>query len=347
MTLERCEFRDNSKKGSTVPSANLPHENPSPQDLGGSALSVYRCALNLSETQFTNNSADIGGAVDVRNAPVRAKRCEFRNNKAMLIAGAIFCDKIDASFQHCRFEGNSGEDGGAVLVFSGNVTFSRCSITKNNATNEGGGVIAFGDATFYDCDISNNTALRRGGLFVEGVAKFSRCSFKHNSAGFQGGALDVRKMATLNNCTFTNNVAGRSGGAIMSVACSLTCNELIMRHNRAEEGGAILTVDGVVNFTDCRFEENLAKIGGGAGAFRRTNVTVKVTTVFKSNYARIGGALELQEGSYFKIAGGSIHSQSITRFISNMAYMTGGAIACIQCGTLLFYTYFARRVFVA
>ena len=230
---------------------------PIPPGLGGSALSVHSCALLLSETLFASNSADIGGALDVQNAPAKAERCVFHNNTARMASGAVHALKSQASFQHCQFGGNSAAAVGAVFVDEGTVTFSHCNITNNSAGASVGGVYAVGDASFHDCDITNNTAINVGGIQVDGKAAFQNCRLENNRAGQIVGAVQVVGDARFRDCRIPNNRAEAERGGV-SIKERATFHGCLFDGNIAGRNSPVAVVRGDVIFEDCSFTRNFA-----------------------------------------------------------------------------------------
>lgn len=213
---------------------------------GGSIYLSDNCNLNLTNSNFTNNHADRGGAISIHS------------NCVVNINGGIYslntCTGSDAT--------NGDSDGGGVFYIEENSTL----IAENS--------------TFSNNSVTNPGAFRCGGAVVTSRGSnltFNVCTFSSNSvaAPGYGGAMIVRGWGTtchylyLNDCDFSNNQAGVCGGAIYNFISSvLVANRCTFTSNTAgESGGAVFIDSGLQDFYDCSFINNksLGTVGGNGG----------------------------------------------------------------------------------
>jgi len=115
---------------------------------------------------------------------------------------------------------NSGDDGGGVSNYMGNLTITNSSIQNNSASNGGGGVSNYsGSLTLNNTTFSNNNAYVGGGIY--------------NS---------MNGNVTINNVTVSNNSASSdsasSGGGIYTSGGSVSLKNSILADNTATNSGA-------------------------------------------------------------------------------------------------------------
>ena len=191
---------------------------------GGATVGGHQVVLEINGSDFSNNSASQGGAIDVQK-------------------------QVNFSLTNCRLERNfTSEYGGAIMAWTNVILRIReANFTGNGASNQGG---ALSISTLIDCYIvrcvfNYNTAKGSGGA-VDVQAKSSvqveNTSFIYNNAT-DGGAIRINSHSNLqtNMCSFWNNLGKRSGGAIKlndnSVAIIESCHFL---SNHAATGGAVV-----------------------------------------------------------------------------------------------------------
>ncbi len=128
----------------------------------GSGCAIYFSSSATSGTvtncNFTNNTADYGGAVYFSSTG-EVTNCNFTNNTATY------------------------NDGGAVWIYSGNVT--NCNFTNNKATgyfSDGGAVYFQSTGEMTNCNFVDNSANRAGAIFSkQEYTAADTCIFKRNS----------------------------------------------------------------------------------------------------------------------------------------------------------------------
>jgi hypothetical protein len=120
--------------------------------------------------------------------------------------GGLQVNATDVIVDHCLFNNNYSNFGGALTVNAGRNTIIRNSIFKSNSANEAGGALL---------------------LWTSSTALVENCIFELNhSTGtsyslYSGGAVwNLQNSSTIVNCTFVENTSDHAGDAIYSYASS-------------------------------------------------------------------------------------------------------------------------------
>lgn len=271
---------------------------------GGTGGALHAAGSDVSwggETNFFDNVADIsGGAIHTATSSSLSwtGQTQFFNNKV-------------------HFEGNIGQDGGAVFVVDSDISWNGTTTFSNNsADSDGGAICAEGSTNIVwsgPTTFSNNTANANGGaLALLGVLSVDLPPMGNilllsgNDATIVGGAVYQESMNTglsWAGASFVSNSA-LNGGAVYSV------------------GSAAVIESPPNSYDNCKFEDNSASASGGA-IESTAGRDYFVDTTFKGNTARnIGGGLRL--------AGTATFSRCI--FVGNGAEGAGPAVSNV--GTL-------------
>ena len=186
----------------------------------GGAIDNWKGTLSISNSNFSNNSADKGGGAitNWREGELTISNSSFSHNSAE-DAGAI-ANGGELSINDSAFSGNSADFwGGAIFNWRRTLTIISSSFSDNSAA-ERGGAIANGDdgeLSISNSAFSYNKAERLGGaIFNDGELSIVNSAFSHNKAAF-AGAIDNGGELNIVNSTFSGNKAG-FGGAIANAA---------------------------------------------------------------------------------------------------------------------------------
>ena len=294
------------------------------------ALSTHSTILLAGTVEFTNNTADSGGAVlmlDGNMTIAYNAQVVFQCNGAKAFGGAI------ASVQH--------------VTIAGSVQFI------NNSASQGGAIDSGGNVTIADnaqVVFHGNYAKTSGGAITSSqhVTTAGSVQFINNSAN-QGGAIASDVDVTIADnaqVVFQGNFANTFGGAIDSVQHVTIAGSVQFINNSAKQGGVIASdVDAIIaKNAKVVFLSNYANTFGGAITSGQ-HVTIAGSVQFINNYSpNQGGAIDSDGyvtiadsaqvvflSNYAKASGGAIASVHVTiagsvQFINNSAYQ-GGAIA--------------------
>ena len=239
---------------------------------GGAVTSDTNTLLIITNCFFTNNKADITGAIYSLGS-LDINRCSFINNKAN--NGGAICSLNSLTMNKCTFTKNNAKNGRGGAIYSiGNLNIKSCTFTKNNAEDKGGAICAFEKVKMNSCNFTKNSANDHGGAVYSGsdsILTINNCIFIKNTVKNQGGAVysGFGSSLAMNLCTFTKNKADGpiyinmgNGGAI----CSGSANILVINicnftnNNAKNTGGAVYSDSNsklVLNY--CKFNENRAK----------------------------------------------------------------------------------------
>jgi hypothetical protein len=137
--VDNCKFSGNSAKRSD-------------KSIGRGGGIYLEVAVNssISNCQFTNNKAFMGGAISLLETPISINGCLIKNNEAEWGGGmqTMFMGNVSILMKDCIIENNSAKADrettgyGGGFMFSGGVNILEyCNIVGNYASDIGGGSI--------------------------------------------------------------------------------------------------------------------------------------------------------------------------------------------------------------
>ena len=275
---------------------------------GGAIFS--ECETNISGESFTN---------DTHNANKSFMASLFTDNLAGKHGGAICVKKLppggltftgvqcignSAEFGGClsmrgslfisnsTMKGNrAGEDGGAMVVTSGNIRVHGSQFSDNFAAY--GGVLVY---TYNVFDLLTKSKIEKNVHFQS--ANMTTSTFRNNSATYAGGAFLIAAIkGQILNVAPVNSVKGSSATAefyrhkfIMRVSDSN------LTRSQALFGGVLYGTSGNVLFDDCRIESNSASAGGVC--YCRFATCSVNSSIVQHNMASVEGGVIMQEEQY-------------------------------------------------
>lgn len=197
----------------------------SPDDVIGVGGAVACLASNatVNESNFTNNTAKLGGAFyagsDSGNTLINGSR--FEANIAHERGGAVNLHASGVDIDNSEFYNNIAVNGSAVYVGgvgTDNKVY-RSVFEGNNATVYGGAIYWIaGKGEIKESNFTNNRAVYGGGIYFNGQSANTTLTgviFKYNNATKNGGAIDCNaKNIGIYNITFESNYAGEYGAAL-------------------------------------------------------------------------------------------------------------------------------------
>ena len=251
-------------------------------------------SVNITGCVFINNSAPMGGAIQIKGHNVKVTNSIFEGNEAnetdggaIFIVGnnaliinstfnsnyaknfgaGIFINGSDASILNSSFEKNFADYGAAVYVFGANANLFSSNFTNHIIKN--GSVYIEGINTYvYESIFKNNTGESGAGLYIKGSnANLILSNFSRNDVGQKGGAIFIDgSNAKLILSNFLNNNAipnadeldSGLGGAIYIKGDNNTIDSSIFNFNTARNGSAIYS-DGLdMTLSNTSFDKNQA-----------------------------------------------------------------------------------------
>ena len=268
----------------------------------GGAIASHQHVTIAGSVQFTNNSADNGGAIVSDGSVIIADNAQvlFQGNHAKTTGGAI------TSLQHViiagsvQFINNSADQGGAIDS-DGNVTIAENAQVgfQGNRVKVLGGAISSGKHVTIAGSVQfiNNSAIQGGAIVSDGsvnIAYNAQVLFQGNHAKTIGGAIFSSQHFTIaSSVQFINNSAD-NGGAIASIHVTIADNtHVVFQANHADvQGGAIFSSN-IVLAGSVQFVRNTAQLGGAISMFPgHIKVANNAQVVFQGNHAyHVGGAI--------------------------------------------------------
>ena len=251
-------------------------------DGDGGAMFNLGASPTVAHCIFRNNRARDGGAIfNGRSSNPILTQCTFLENRATRHGGGMYNEDSSPSLTDCIFGDNPHDNranrGGGVYNRNGSPNFTTCRFEINKANYGGGMYNESSAATLTGCTFDRNSAwlagFRGGGMYCENASpNLIDCVFTWNRAlsegAGMGGALfcDVTSAPTISGGRFENNWSDYRGGAIYCDGASPTISDTVLSENRAENdrgGGIYISPESSPVITECTFQNNMAKQGGG------------------------------------------------------------------------------------
>ena len=278
-------------------------------DEDGGALSVLGSAtVFITGCAIQNNTAKYAGGIDVEeNATLHMVATNITKNTAIQLGGAVYIGgNSSIQAESCIFAHNvAAAEGGAVCMADASNLRLAGVVVEGNKAKFGGGLRLMHNATLHmtASNFTSNTAARSGGAVWTGgnsSAQAVSCMFAYNSAREPG--------------------SGTGGAVVMCDASSLRLENVVLKGNKADTGGALsVQENATLHMVAINVADNAAGADGG-GLYAVDTASVQVwNTAFLHNRASRGGAMCL--------SGRAVRAklQSCT-FARNAAEGYGGAL---------------------
>ncbi len=326
-TIKGCVFKNNvaTEAGGAVNFANYTIGNSladcnftnNNANIGG-ALRAVACELLVNNCIFNNNYATAGGgAIYFRDSKVTLTGCTFSDNKANNSNGGaiinLYRDNNSSylNIYSSTFKNNNGNSGGAIYSNASLIINSNCNFTNNVAKVEGGAIFSSVSCNILSSNFNINNAPNGGAIKNNGSMTISSSRFTNNK-GTTGGAIFSSNNLNVVGSVINNNNATSTGGGIYNNK-QLTISSTNMGYNYAPNGGAIRN-DGTLTLSSSILTGNKATTGGG---------------IFSTNIANIYGNSQFLSNSAANGAGiytSSNMNIASSVFNNNIATSRGGAI---------------------
>jgi hypothetical protein len=268
------------------------------RELGGAFAAVNSRGF-INNSQFTDNSADYGGAIHLSEGDVDIRGSQLTRNEARVRGGGLY-QQSDSTVENSVFDQNhSGWTGGAVHVNQHAPTFAGNQFTANRTEWEGGGFyIHQSAAVLTDNTIRGNFSVDDGGglRIFESPTRLERNVIAENRAddGDGGGFKCSHVAATfIDNMIVDNWALGAGGGAELDNDSSVFRGGVVSGNHASIGGGLHVMLwpwnGGVIE--DVSIVGNDAWRGGGI-YFENSFQPVTVRRVLISgNDAHYGGGV--------------------------------------------------------
>ena len=335
-TVSDCVFDKNTAfgKGDMTPNNN-----------NGAAIEVTdtnkAIAGIITGSNFTNNKAQYGGAIDICEGNIKITDSIFVNNSADVEGGAIDINTVngnpEVSISGSKFINNSASYGGAIVNVK-DLTVRNTEFV-NNTPDAIFNYVGFGGN--LDLGIENFTDLQNAIGLVTGTLTLNQnvVMTDDEAANFvngviinkniridgKGHTIDAKNLGrifeidggfavTLTNVTLTNGKAD-NGGAIYNFG-NLDLVHVNFVNNTAKYGGAIMNYAYGLVLDDSTFTNNTAKIGGAI--YNSADCFVVGNSTFANNTATNNGGVIFNYGIGFVVGNST--------FVNNSAADGAGAI---------------------
>ena len=335
-TVSDCVFDKNTASGKG---------NMTPNNNNGAAIEVTdtnkAIAGIITGSNFTNNKAQYGGAIDICEGNIKITDSEFVNNSADVEGGAIDISTVkgnpEVSISGSKFINNSASYGGAIVNVK-DLTVRNTEFV-NNTPDAIFNYVGFGGN--LDLGIENFTDLQNAIGLVTGTLTLNQnvVMTDDEAANFvngviinkniridgKGHTIDAKNLGrifeidggfavTLTNVTLTNGKADK-GGAIYNFG-NLDLVHVNFVNNTAKYGGAIMNYAYGLVLDDSTFTNNTAKIGGAI--YNSADCFVVGNSTFANNTATSNGGVIFNYGIGFVVGNST--------FVNNSAADGAGAI---------------------
>jgi hypothetical protein len=229
-----------------------------------------------------------------------------------------------------------GPDGGALAATGGRLTLLRDTFTGNTGSNGGAVVVSQADVTIDGSTFEANNAAGEAGALLATYVRSLRVvgsTFRSNGSAGGGGAVVVEGQAgtggvfSILGTTFADNVAGGPGGALLVrnlQAPGLLLDGITATGNVGSLGGALAVDEATVAVHGGTFAGNEATTGDGGAIANGGDLTVEGATFTGNRAARSGGAVGVS---------GPTRLVNVT-FTDNTADGLGGAVLGTAAGLL-------------
>ncbi len=227
----------------------------------GGAIVNWKGTLKISNSTFSNNSAEHGGAISNNEGTLSISDSAFSDNSADKRGGAIENDSKNLSIINSTFSDNSASWGGAIYNGRDRLSIINSTFSDNSADEDGGVIFNWGELNIGDSNFSDNSADEDGGvIFNWGELNIGDSSFSGNSAEYDGGAIEnwgrvsirdssfidnyddaIRNNSKLNiiNSTFSNNYIANGDAIFSGKDRKLSIINSTFSDNSADWGGTI------------------------------------------------------------------------------------------------------------
>ena len=291
---------------------------------GGAIVAVIQSNVIIVNSEFTTNTADIGGAIAIA----------WSSN--VTISGSLVhhnTEGVLTAIAHCTIVINDSKIwNNSETVLSLNLQTSAMLCTSkfwNNIGKQGGIIfVTYSNLTIYNSRFFNNKAVQGGVLraMQKSSVIIAESEFNFNIAYGDGGALLLSYMnvAIISKSQFTGNKAAASGAALFVLHSILIIKNIEININKGT-GGALSAENCEISFYGmCRMINNTAQNGGAITALRTKLNVYNQATVMNNNARLTGGGAYLYNSELI-----CQHEGTLT-FSENIASKRGGGIHAIS-----------------
>ena len=255
-------------------------------------------SVNITESNFTNNSAFAGGVMVISGvSSLRISSSIFSKNSATTLGGVtsitdailfypfrisdIFTNNSIKQYSVHKDGGSTISDNGEFALdypvphdTIGSFRIASSTFSHNNA-NHGGAIQVFVNAesslTIVDSTFIDNSAMSEGGVIFSSALTvyIDACDF-FNSSAVKGGVFylfansNLPSTSVIANSTFMSNRASFQGGVLHTRSIHIkSFNNIYANNSASHTGGVIWCLNGLSIIQNSNFNRNAANSYGG------------------------------------------------------------------------------------
>ena len=239
--------------------------------LGGAILAINSTIL-ITNSTFSNNNADRGGAIFVQGSELIWNDCQFHNNHAYFEGGVVYLSRSNIHISNSTFDSNTVTVGRAPKTYGlGGVIFATESNTSlyegnvfMNCEADVGGVI-------FTLVLQSNSTVGVFDINEHCFVNIGKNYFVNNRVLYEGSMMfsygcdifDSRSTFENNEIDTSQPLDGTYGGVISSTYAFITLNGSVFIGNRAIYRAASLTViNSKANFCEVVISDNWSHFSG-------------------------------------------------------------------------------------
>ncbi|WP_157665175.1 hypothetical protein [Mariniblastus fucicola] len=309
----------------------------------GGGVEFQGDSLYISNATFSNNDGTAGGALSVSGATSVILNSTFDLNTGGNVGGAIVVKDGSLMYvQGSSFEGHFSTTGGTVWISDSKFVLRGSRIESSTSSESAGAILlksrsgSPAELRVVNSELNSNIAQRgfgggaiaaRGGLTVITNSSFDGNMTDHlGNGGGSGGAIHTANdsRVLVSGSEFTNNESGHGGAIFHQGDYFLLSDSELSSNSSNEDGGGVFTGSRLA-IANSTISQNVSTNGIGGGVFATSEATLvlREETTFSANSAMSGGAVGVFDSRAYI---------SDTRFQSNVASLTGGAITFLSLG---------------
>ena len=290
----------------------------------------------LCATHFTNNTAEYGGAIFIKNSIMlfSGSVIMFRYNSGAKKGGAMDIvggSSVTSNASNLFFNLNKAYEGGGLLIVTSNfhTEVGNVYFLHNSAQVEGGGInyltriyaddfllLLSGNSYF----IANTAGSVGGAVYSSGSFTITASAIFIENTATHGGAIhsEFGNFSVSGDIKFVNNTAWSCGGMRLGNGGNIRLNDVSAIGN---SNSALCISESNVTFSGrINISNNTGTEGGGIKIIpKNSNLYFTGSTVLYGNKAGLGGAIYLPFGTELTFSGDTLFSH-------NTADTNGGAI---------------------
>ena len=304
-------------------------------DLGGAIFAEQDSIINMSGNVFVSNNAIGGGVLASINGTITIDRSEFQDNNASY-GGALFSINSTITIDRSEFQDNNASYGGALFSINGTITIEGSGFHGNNAT-VSGGVLDFDSSIIMIAGSNFTNNVSPIGAIIYAVFG-SMIQHIHSFLLVDNNKADRYAVIYLSNSEFFGDDSGNvtfsnNLGSLVAFNSNITFTGYVTFVNNTpsqtvsddfQEGGAITLFQSSIFFDgECNNLEHNHAENGGAIHSTESKLYVNGDVTIAHNTATGNGG-----GVYLSISELNCQQESIL-FLNNIASHKGGGLHAI------------------